>query len=48
MNERRMDAIENAFFITLNTKNYERIKPTLFLIWKEICQEYGKDLPLKN
>lgn len=42
MNERRMKVIEDAFFITLNKKDYDKIKPTLLLIWKEICEEHGK------
>ena len=42
MNKRRINAIEDAFFVTLNTKQYEKIKPTLLLIWREICRSYGK------
>ena len=39
MNERRMKAIEDAFFYTLSESQYEKIKPTLLLIWREMCGE---------
>jgi len=42
INGKRMNAIQDAFFKTLNTKSYEKIKPTLIVIWREICEENGK------
>jgi len=42
MNEHRMQVLEKVFFKTVTKKEYEEMKPAIFVIWREVCEQFGK------
>jgi len=39
IDEEDMNAIEDVFFCKLTKREYEKIRPRLLKIWKELCDQ---------
>lgn len=44
INEKDMDAIEDAFFMDLSEKEHKQILPKLRRVWKQLCEEMDECL----